>query len=95
MADNSAPKTVWRRVPQACGTVRHFLWIDGREAPYFIDVSERIAHRSYGERIALWGSGMGDEVRRYDGSTYRIAGFLGGFRNLALAKHRAEQVALA
>ena len=97
MRSNNAPKTFWHRFEMACGTVRHKLYVNGQETPYFIDVASVRAHYSYGERIALWGAGMGEMVNRLidGGGGYRIAAFLGSFKKIALAKHAAEQRALA
>ncbi|MTJ93901.1 MAG: hypothetical protein F8N36_13740 [Desulfovibrio sp.] len=93
-ASNNPPVVKWFSCEQACGTVRHRLYVDGKETPYFIDVASHIAHYSYGSKIGLWGAGMGEEVRRRDDSTYRIAGFLGGFTKISEAKARAERRAL-
>jgi hypothetical protein len=98
MAGNNPPKTFWSRSELACGIVRHRLYIDGNETPYFIDDAKHAGrcHYQYGERIALMGAGMGAMVdrRRVGGGGYRIAAFLGGFRRIELAKSVAEQRAL-
>ncbi len=94
IGDNNPPVAKWFSNVMACGTVRHRLYVDGKEAPYFIDVASNLAHRSYGGKIGLWGSGMGHEIQRHDGSTYRIAGFLGNFAKISEAKDRAERRAL-
>lgn len=78
-----------------CGTVRQRLYVDGQETAFFVDVASQIQHRSAGQKVGLWGSGMGNEVRRRDGSTYRIAGLLSAFDKVTPAKHRAEQMALS
>lgn len=93
--DNKAPKTQWFKNIMACGTERHRLFLNGTETPFFIDVAQQIQHRSQGSKVGIYGSGLGDEVRRHDGSTYRIAGFFGGFDKIAVAKHRAEQMAMS
>jgi hypothetical protein len=90
MLTNSAPQTKWHRTEMACGTVRYRLFVEGRETPYFVDAATARAHYGYGDRIALWGSGM--LPSRSGGN---IAGFLGGFRTVELAKHAAEQRAFA
>lgn len=40
------------------GVKRQRLFADGMETPFFIDVSDRVAHRSEGQRCGLYGSGM-------------------------------------
>lgn len=92
---NQAPKTRWFKAELACGTERHRLYIDGAESPFFVDVAHSIAHRSQGSKAGIYGSGLGQEIRRRDGSIYRIAGFFGGFDKITVAKARAEQLALA
>lgn len=97
MSGNQAPTTKWTRVELACGTVRHRLYVNGTETPFFVDdaKSAGIGHRTMGEPVGLFGSGMGSDIRRRNGETYRIAATLGAFRNVGTAKARAEQLALA
>lgn len=96
MRSTNAPKTFWHRVPMACGVIRHRLWVDEQETPYFVDDATKagIGHRTYSERVGLLGAGMGTEIKCRDGGSYRIAAVLGGFKNVSLAKARAEQLAL-
>lgn len=97
MSGNNAPQTRWVRVPFACGTIRHRLYVGESETPFFVDDSKLAgrAHRTLGEPVGLFGAGMGSEVRCLDGSTFRIAAILGAFRNVGIAKARAEQMALS
>lgn len=94
---NAAPETHWYRCALACGVIRHRLCIGGSETPYFIDDARKagIGHWTAGAPIGLFGAGMGRELRRRDGKSYRMAATLGGFRNVGLAKARAEMWALA
>jgi len=94
VSSNNPPRPLWVRTPIGEHTIRHTLWMGERQTPFFVDEAKVRAHYSNGHRIGLWGSGMGEEVRRRDGGTYRIAGFLGGFDRITLAKHRAEQRAM-
>jgi hypothetical protein len=91
---NSAPKTKWIGETMACGTLRQRLFVDGAETPFFIDTAATIGHRTEGETHGLYGCGMGVEVRRKDGTTYRIAAILGSAARVSILKHRAEQMAL-
>jgi hypothetical protein len=95
MKSNNPPPTKWFKAKLACGTERHRLYRDGDETPYFIDVASVRAHYSFGDRIGLWAAGHGQEIRRRDGTTYQIAGYLGGFPSISAAKNHAEQRALA
>lgn len=92
---NSAPKTRWISEMLACGTLRQRLFVDEAETPFFIDTAATIGHRTEGEPHGLYGAGMGAEVRRHDGTSYRIAAVLGSATRAATLKHRAEQMALA
>ena len=92
---NHPPKVFWHRVPQAHGGVRHFLWIDEKQTPYFIDVAPSIGHYHDGHKVGLLGSGMGNAIRRRDGSSYRIAALLGAFDTIGPAKARAARLALS
>ena len=97
MTRTNAPAVQWHRSDFADGTVRHRLYVDGVETPYFVDDAKRAGkgHFTYGEPVGLHASGMGAVIRRHDGSTYQIAATFGGFRNIGFAKARAEQLALA
>lgn len=97
MRSNNAPKTFWYRIEMACGTVRHKLYVNEQETPYFVDDAKKagIAHWTAGEPVGLFGSGMGKEMRRRDGSAYHIAAVLAAFKNVTLAKARAERLALS
>ena len=88
---NAAPMVRWFRQQLACGTIRYSLYVNGQKTPYFIDAARSRAHYSYGSRIGLWGAGMGQLSHN---RSFRIAGFLGGYDTIALAKHVAEQHAL-
>lgn len=98
MAGNNPPKAFWHRFELACGIVRHRLYVDGQETPYFVDDAKKAGkcHYSYGERVSLHGAGMGAMIDspRGGGGGYRIAAFLGGFKRIELAKSAAEQRAL-
>ena len=94
MTSNNAPQVKWFRTVMACGTERHRLHIDTRETPYFVDVAHSVQHRHQGSKIGIYASGFGAEVRRRDGSSYRIAAFVGGFDKITSAKLRAEQIAM-
>lgn len=93
---NNAPNIQWKRATLACGTVRHRLYVNGSETPYFVDdaKSAGIAHHIDGYPVALLGSGMGKEMQRRDGSSYRIAAVLNGGRNVGIVKAAAERMAL-
>lgn len=93
MTKNNAPKAKWFGVTMACGTLRQKLYVNGLESPFFIDTASTIGHRTQGDKHGLFGSGMGDEVRCRDGSTYRIAATLSSSNKVAELKHRAEQMA--
>jgi hypothetical protein len=82
----------WVRTEQA-GCYRSFLFICGVRSPYFVDEAVHIECRSYGERVGLWGAGMGREVRVDETRSYRIAGCLGTFDTVKLAKKQAEHCA--
>jgi hypothetical protein len=90
MTSNRAPGVFWHRMPMACGTVRHKLYLDGVETPFFIDYASSRAHYAHGYKVGLWGAGMAETTRL----SYRIAAFLGGFARLELAKYKAEQMAM-
>lgn len=94
---NQPPRTKWIRTPLACGVIRHRLYINEQEASFFVDDARQagIAHFTQGNPVGLFGAGMGEEIRRRDGTTYRIAACIGGYRNIGVAKGRAEQMALA
>lgn len=87
---NNAPKVRWWPMELACGTKRQRLYIDGVETPYFIDSARYHAHRSYGHKHGLWGSGMGKQTS----AGWCCAGFFGGADTLSVLKQRAEQMAL-
>lgn len=93
---NNAPKTKWTRIPLACGTIRHRLFVDDKETPFFVDDAKAagIGHRTMGEPVGLFGSGMGKEIEARSG-IYRIAATLGSYHNVGIAKARAEQMALS
>lgn len=99
MTSNNAPKTFWYRFEMACGIVRHKLYVDEQETPYFVDDAKKAGkcHWSMGGPISLHGAGMGETINRIPrgGGGYRIARFLGGFKRVELAKGNAEQRALA
>lgn len=92
---NGAPRTKWFKAGLACGTERHRLYKNGAETPYFIDVAHTIGHRSQGQKVGIYAAGSGTEITRRDGSSYRIAAFMGGFDRISVAKARAEQMALS
>ena len=96
MRTNNAPKTFWHRADMACGIVVHRLYVNGAETPYFVHDAKKagIGHWTGGDPVGLFGAGMGAQVRCCDGSFYRIAATLATFRNVTLAKMRAEQMAL-
>lgn len=97
MASNNGPSIKWFRTDFPCGTVRYRLYVNGAETPYFVDDAKKAGrgHWRCGEPVGLLGAGMGAEIRRRDGSSYQIAADLGGFRNVTLAKTRAERLALS
>lgn len=86
MTTNRAPTCRWERILVADGLIRHRLYVDGKETPWFVDVATVAAHRSHGYRVALWASGKGPNG---------TAGFFGGFRTIQLARHRAELLAMS
>ena len=96
MASNNPPRVRWFAVPLACGTVRHRLYVNDKETPYFVDNAKGAGrgHWTMGDPVGLHGSGMGNEIERRDGSTYRIAATLGAFRSVTRAKATAERMAL-
>lgn len=82
---NRPPKCRWRSVMLACETVRHQLYLDGSETPYFVDRARVLAHYTQGQKVGLFGAGM---------SPRGCAMLLGTFDRVCLAKHRAEQYAM-
>ena len=82
---NQPPKCRWRSIALACETVRHQLYLDGTETPYFVDRAQFRAHYTQGQRVGLFGAGMHPRG---------IAAVLGSYDNVSLAKHRAEQFAM-
>jgi hypothetical protein len=91
MQTNNAPQCKWWKQELACGTERHRLYVNGTETRYFVDVARYHAHRSYGSKVGLWGSGLGKQSSAPHGLC--CAGFLGGFDKITLAKHRGEMLA--
>jgi hypothetical protein len=92
MSGNTAPKLVWRTIPQACGMRRQRLYANGSETPFFIDSAKGVlAHKSAGSEHGLYGSGMQIGAR----SGMAIAAELGSGRDVRILKHRAEQMALS
>jgi hypothetical protein len=84
MSANNAPVTIWRAY--VIGAMkRQRLYVNGRETPYFVDTALAAYARTYGEKHALFGSGM---------SAAGTAACLGFGRLLAPLKHKAEQLAL-
>lgn len=84
-------RSKWFKFPMANGCIRHRLYINGSETPYFIDEAKLIGHRTYGHKFGLFGAGLGNEVRTARGS-YRIAAVFGGFDRISEAKKRAESL---
>lgn len=91
---NNAPRLTWRSEGRFDGYERQFLNLNGRPTPYFIRVAFSQAHRTWGQKVGLFGSGMGNEVRRRDGSRYRVAATIGAWDRIGEAKARAERLAL-
>ena len=93
--DNNAPRVTWFRAPLACGTVRHRLYVEGKETEYFVDDAKAagIGHHAQGCAVQLWASGCGPEIRCRNGTSYRIAAMVPGFKNVTLAKMAAERMA--
>lgn len=81
----------------ACGVVRHRLFLNEAVSPYFIDDAKKAGrcHWTMGQQVGLFGSGLGETINVRGGGSYRIAATLGAFRNVGIAKARAEQLALA
>ena len=92
---NNGPVLRWISFPMANGTIRHRLYVNGAETPFFIDHAKVKAHFADGHAKALWGAGMGKVIDRPGGGSYRIAGFLKGGSRIGDLKQHAEQRALA
>jgi len=86
----------WFREPLACGTIRYRLCsrrvIDEPITPYFVDVAKSRAHYTYGQRVGLFGAGMGAFIATRNGG-YHAARVLGAFPTLKDAKARAIELA--
>ena len=95
MASNNAPRVKWFRTVMACDTIRHRLYLNGNETAFFIDDAKAAGKGRWtqGDPVGLFASGSGNQIRRDDGSAYRVAALMGSFRNVGMAKARAEQMA--
>jgi hypothetical protein len=92
---NNAPVVKWFGFTLSCGILRQRLFINGVETPFFVDTAPNSSHRTYGKKHGLFGAGMGEEIQRHDGSSYRIAATLASSNKIAGLKHNAEQQALS
>ena len=94
---NNPPRLTWTSYAQSNGSVRHRLYVDGREHAYFVDDDRKAGqgHHAMGCPVSLHGSGMGGEVRCRDGSSYRTARMLYGCNTVREAKARAENMVLS
>jgi hypothetical protein len=91
---NKTPLCKWRGEIMACGTRRQRLVVDGNQTPFFIDSAMGVlAHRTQGDEHGLFGSGMGPS--NFNRHGLRSAAILGSGRNIAVLKHRAEQMAFS
>lgn len=84
---NNAPSCTWVDDSDFCpeGVTRQRLILNGQRTPFFIDVSERIAHRTEGSKCGLFGAGMHPKG---------FALTLASGPRVGPLKHRAEQMAM-
>src|SRR4051794_33085608 len=94
---NQGPVCKWHGIMLACGTRRQRLYVNGVETPFFVDSANGIAaHRTQGSEHGLFGAGMHEcKIRDREGNTRYCAALLASGKQVALLKHRAEQMALA
>lgn len=74
----------------ACRTVRHRLYKDNIETPWFVDKAAVRAHYSAGYPVGVYGAGMG-EPSPFTG--IRIAALFGAYNTVTEGKRQAEHLA--
>jgi len=81
----------------ACGTRRQRLYVNCVGTPFFVDSANGIlTHRTQGSEHGLFGAGMHEcKNRDREGNPRYIAAILQSGSQVAVLKHRAEQMALA
>lgn len=87
MPSNLPPIMIWKRQPQADGSVIWWLYHLIKRTPYFVERPAHVCDRYHCDKAyVLLGAGM-----RGTASGGRCALEIGGYKTLALAKHHAEQ----